>query len=358
MSSAVVLATAGYDHRIRFWEASSRKCTRTIRHPDSQVNALAISNDKTLLAAAGNPEIRVFDAVDGNVSDPLSTFTDHTSNVTAVGFQPLGRWMYSGSEDGTVKVWDLRTRKEQRSYSCASPTTGKGRRTSQTSPVNSVVLSPNEIELISGDSSGRVRIWNLVADKCVNELVPFAPEPHVGTGENDNPNQQNSYGTKSTRRRPSPVQSVSIASDGKRIVCGDKNADVFSWEHEDKGDWVLEHIIEAAHNDSSGHTYILKTAISPDAQLLVTTSSDKTAKVWNIERDFVLEKTLAMHQRWVWDACFSADSAYLVTASSDHTARLWDLNTGSAIRCYSGHTLGVTCVCLNDFSALEKKSSY
>ena len=45
-----------------------------------------------------------------------------------------------------------------------------------------------------------------------------------------------------------------------------------------------------------------------------------------------LEKTLAQHQRWVWDACFSADSAYLVTASSDHSARLWDLSSGAAIR--------------------------
>ena len=32
----------------------------------------------------------------------------HTSNVMAVGFQCDGKWMYSGSEDGTVKIWDTR----------------------------------------------------------------------------------------------------------------------------------------------------------------------------------------------------------------------------------------------------------
>jgi hypothetical protein len=37
MSSTVILATAGYDHKIRFWEAPTGACTRSIRYPDSQV---------------------------------------------------------------------------------------------------------------------------------------------------------------------------------------------------------------------------------------------------------------------------------------------------------------------------------
>ena len=107
----------------------------------------------------------------------------------------------------------------------------------------------------------------------------------------------------------------------------------------------------AAHDAGSDRTYVLSCRASPDARLLVTTASDKTAKIWNARRGFALEKTLAQHQRWVWDACFSADSAYLVTASSDHSARLWDLSSGAAIRYYSGHSLAVTCCALNDSSA-------
>ena len=59
-------------------------------------------------------------------------------------------------------------------------------------------------------------------------------------------------------------------------------------------------------------------------------------------------KELKGHQRWVWDCCFSADSAYLVTSSSDETAKLWDLTQGEPIRTYSGHTKAVTAVSLND----------
>lgn len=36
------------------------------------------------------------------------TYESHSSNVMAVGFQCDGNWMYSGSEDGTIKIWDLR----------------------------------------------------------------------------------------------------------------------------------------------------------------------------------------------------------------------------------------------------------
>ena len=34
----VILATAGYDHAIRFWQAHSGICYRTVQHPDSVNN--------------------------------------------------------------------------------------------------------------------------------------------------------------------------------------------------------------------------------------------------------------------------------------------------------------------------------
>lgn len=31
-----------------------------------------------------------------------------SKNVTAVGFRENGKWMYTGGEDGTARIWDLR----------------------------------------------------------------------------------------------------------------------------------------------------------------------------------------------------------------------------------------------------------
>ena len=46
--------------------------------------------------------------VNGTNPSPLINFEGHTANVTTVGFQKNGKWLYSGSEDGSIKIWDLR----------------------------------------------------------------------------------------------------------------------------------------------------------------------------------------------------------------------------------------------------------
>uniref|UniRef100_A0A4W4F1J2 Target of rapamycin complex subunit lst8 n=1 Tax=Electrophorus electricus TaxID=8005 RepID=A0A4W4F1J2_ELEEL len=51
-SDPVILATAGYDHTVRFWQAHSGICTRTVQHQDSQVNSLEVTPDRSMIAAA------------------------------------------------------------------------------------------------------------------------------------------------------------------------------------------------------------------------------------------------------------------------------------------------------------------
>lgn len=67
------------------------------------ITRLEITPDKQYIAAAGNPHVRLFE-VNTNNANPVTSFDGHKSNVTAVGFQKDGKWMFTGSEDGTVKV--------------------------------------------------------------------------------------------------------------------------------------------------------------------------------------------------------------------------------------------------------------
>ena len=48
-----------------------------------QVNKLEITTDKRLLAAAGNPQIRLFEVASGN-NQAVLTYEGHSANVTAV----------------------------------------------------------------------------------------------------------------------------------------------------------------------------------------------------------------------------------------------------------------------------------
>lgn len=358
---SVILCTAGYDHTIRFWEALSGICSRTIQHPDSQVNRLCISPDKRYLAAAGHHTVKLYDIKSTN-PNPLLTFEGHTSNITGVAFHCEGKWMVTSSEDGTVKIWETRSGNIQRSYNHGSP-------------VNDVVIHPNQGEIISCDRRGSVRIWDLAENNCSHELIP---EEDVS------------------------LSSVTVASDGTLLCAANNVGNVFVWalvQNIEKTDLVpITHF--SAHKEA-----ITRILLSPDVKKMATCSADHTAKIWvvtdvdpNAEvpviepntstpatapsdsfnnttiapnpitspdpnsnpqkeggdpdkpKPWPLEATLTGHQRWVWDCAFSADSAYLVTACSDHYARLWELHSQQVIRQYNGHHRGAVCVALNDYS--------
>ncbi|TGJ84022.1 hypothetical protein E0Z10_g4736 [Xylaria hypoxylon] len=335
---SVILCTAGYDHTIRFWEALSGICSRTIQHSDSQVNRLCISPDKRFIAAAGHHSVKLFDIKSTN-PNPLMSFDGHTGNVTGVAFHCEGKWMVTSSEDGTVKVWETRSATIQRSYNHGSA-------------ANDVVIHPNQGEIISCDRGGSVRVWDLAENNCSHQLIP---EEDVS------------------------VSSVTVASDGSLLCAANNAGNVFVWSLIQGYD----HTQLVPLTQFSAHKeYITRILLSPDVKKLATCSADHTAKIWSVPvtdpdsadapvmtngngahptqqstvngegepKPFPLEATLTGHQRWVWDCAFSADSAYLVTACSDHYARLWELGSQTVIRQYNGHHRGAVCVALNDYS--------
>ncbi|CCE66040.1 hypothetical protein TPHA_0O00710 [Tetrapisispora phaffii CBS 4417] len=302
---SVILVSAGYDHTIRFWEALTGVCSRTIQHPDSQVNKLEITNDKKLLAAAGSNNIKLYDVNTSN-SNPIASFDGHKNNVTSINFQVENKWMVTSSEDNTIKLWDIRSPSSPRTYK-------------HNCPVNEVIIHPNQGELISCDKDGNIRIWDLGENQCTHQLTPE---------DND-----------------ISIQSISLANDGSMLVAANNKGNCYVWDMPNKIDASnLKPITKFKAHDS----YITKILLSSDVKYMATCSADHTARIWSVEDNFTLDKTLTGHQRWVWDCAFSADSAYLVTASSDHYVRLWDLSTNEIVRQYSGHQKGATCVALND----------
>jgi G protein beta subunit-like protein len=163
MALSVVLVTGGFDHKIRFWEATTGICSRTLRFGESQVNKLSISEDKHHVVAGGHPHLQLYDVNSSN-DNPLQTFEGHTHNVTDLGFQRDSNWLYSCSEDGTMKIWDMRASGCQISIECRSA-------------VNTVALHPNETEIVTGDQAGCVKVWDMHMNTCRFEDVPQADVP-------------------------------------------------------------------------------------------------------------------------------------------------------------------------------------
>jgi target of rapamycin complex subunit LST8 len=381
---SVVLATAGYDHIIRFWEAPTGVCVRMIKFGDSQINRLEITPDKQFIAAAGNPYIRLYEiqqqsqsqqqagnrtisnntrtgaSDEKNAQDPaVLTLEGHTGNVTSLGFQrDEGRFLYSGSEDGTLKVWDLNSPYYSRSYNVGAP-------------VNSVCLRTDRDELITGDQNGFVKIWDLGGSGSNGGLIhsvnPSASssgfesltQPSTTTTASTDPSvkiddastavpedgpDDKTTATRDTTRRQIrrnhkpyaqqsyhrytnavvPIQAVDISADSRTLVALTNRGTVYVWDPSrnmnhswlkglpdtpqgDPIDQTTTHTAPTTESDGylqpvikfRAHTeqpgiYCLHGRIAPDCRHLVTTASDGTAKLWDTTT-WELSQSLIQH---------------------------------------------------------------
>jgi len=309
----VILATGGYDHQIRLWQAHSGICLRNIHHQDSQVNDMEVSPDRQMLAVAGYQHIRMFD-MNSNNPNPVINYDGVTKNVSVVGFHDEGKWMFTGGEDNSARIWDLRSRNLQ----CQKIFHASA-------PVNTMCLHPNQAVVLIGDQSGVIHIWDLRSDN--NEQL--VPEPDAA------------------------IQCICIDAYGTMVAAVNNKGTCYLWTipaataHQSaSADEPVQLKQQARFN--AHQKYALKCQFSPDATLLATTSADGTVKIWKTADRSLMTELKNKAQRWVWDCAFSGESQYIITASSDSNARLWNVETGEMKREYSGHQKAITCLAFKD----------
>ncbi|MEP6486870.1 AAA-like domain-containing protein [Microcoleus vaginatus GB2-A3] len=92
------------------------------------------------------------------------------------------------------------------------------------------------------------------------------------------------------------------------------------------------------------HQWVNSVSFSLTGDAIATASSDKTAKLWDLQGNCLV--TFTGHHQWVNSVSFSPTGDRIATASSDNTAKLWDLQ-GNCLVTFSGHNNSVTSVCFS-----------
>ena len=88
-------------------------------------------------------------------------------------------------------------------------------------------------------------------------------------------------------------------------------------------------------------------AVAINNKFIVTGSSDKTAKVWDVQNGKLLY-TLEGHEWKVTSVAISLDCKYIVTGSTDGTIKLWNAENGQLIKSFSGVGNQVVSVAINN----------
>lgn len=82
-----------------------------------------------------------------------------------------------------------------------------------------------------------------------------------------------------------------------------------------------------------GHKSGVRTvAYSPDGTHVVSGSSDKTIRIWDVETGESVGESLRGHTGEILSIVYSSNGRHIVSGSSDKTIRIYDAETGSTLR--------------------------
>jgi len=129
-----VLASSGYfDYTVKLWDTAAWREIRTLANKKTEglqekVQAIAFSPNGKLIAASEvgfDPKLKQYAYNRTNVwniedGEKLFTVGGHKFDIDAVLFTPDNRFVVSGSADGTIRFWDVKTGQEARTFDAVS----------------------------------------------------------------------------------------------------------------------------------------------------------------------------------------------------------------------------------------------
>ena len=313
----------------------------TARLGKGSISGITFSPDSTQFAVANSVGIWIYNVHTGQ---ELNLLVGHTAPVSSVCYSPDGKTLVSGSLDGTVGVWDVKTGDSLQTL-VGSLLLPRG----HTKGVLSVCYSPDGKMIAGGTMENTVYLWDVKTGDSLRTLIGpgmvesvcYSPDGKtLAGGDWDGTIQLWDVATGRSLRtftltgHTSEVHSVCYSPDGKTIASGFSDDTVQLWDAT-TGQRLR------TFTGYSGNVNSL--CYSPDGKTIAGGTGNGTVRLWDTTGRSL--RTLTGHTSEVHSVCYSPDGKTIASGASDGTIRLWDVATGRSVRILTGHTSEVHSVC-------------
>lgn len=187
------------------------------------------------------------------------------------------------------------------------------------SDVVSVAYSPDGQWLVSGDSKGTVKLWDVDSGTCVHTL-DYHEENSV------------EYGESSDRTKRARVTSVAFSADGKSFVSAYESGLVKAFDRE-RGDCIREISALVHSEDAIGSWSFNWTAISKDGHTVARYLGGKSISMLRMDME-IPPRSFSPPQITGFAVTLTADGRFLASAcgSGSGIIEIWNTLTGRSMQ--------------------------
>lgn len=143
------------------------------------------------------------------------------------------------------------------------------------------------------------------------------------------------------------VVSLAFSYDGSILVSSSTDCTVKLW------DVNTGECLQTLQGHSNG---VFSVAFTPDARIIASGSDDCSIRLWSVSTGECLK--ILPGTSWAKSIAFSPDAKTLVSGGNDNTIKLWDVSNGQVVKTFQGHHDGIKAIAFSPCGKIVASGSH